>query len=79
MLNLAIARVALLLAFFLAFAAIGIGCMFNPAWGMRRFGRGLMGGNELRKEWNRMQMSAVGLIFAGVALYLTYVLIFKQE
>ncbi|MBZ5548187.1 MAG: hypothetical protein LAO22_09595 [Acidobacteriia bacterium] len=75
MLNLA--KAALLLAFLLTFAAIGFGCAFNPDWGMRHFGRSLMGGGELRKDWNRMQMSAVGLIFAGVALYLVYVLIFK--
>jgi hypothetical protein len=75
MLNLA--KAALLLAFLLAFAAIGIGCAFNPDWGMRHFGRSLMGGGELRKDWNRMQMSAFGLIFAGVALYLLYRLIFK--
>ena len=36
-----------------------------------------MGGGELRKDWNRMQMSALGLIFACFALYLIYVLIFK--
>jgi hypothetical protein len=72
-----VAKVALLLAFLLAFAAIGIGCAFNPDWGMRHFGRSLLGGGELRKDWNRMQMSAVGLIFAGVALYFIYVLIFK--
>ena len=71
------AKAALLLAFLLAFAAIGIGCAFNPDWGMRHFGRSLMGGGELRKDWNRMQMSAVGLIFAGVALYVSYVLVFK--
>jgi hypothetical protein len=68
---------ALLLAFLLAVAAIGIGCAFNPEWGMRHFGRSLMGGGELRKDWNRMQMSAVGLIVAGVALYFIYALIFK--
>ena len=75
MLNLA--KAALILAFLLAFAAIGIGWVFNPDWGMRHFGRSLMGGGELRKDWNRMQMSAVGLIFAGVALYVAYVLVFK--
>jgi hypothetical protein len=52
-------------------------CAFNPDWGMRHFGRTLMGGGEMRKDWNRMQMSAVGLIFAGVALYFIYALIFK--
>ena len=71
------AKVALLLAFLLAFAAIGIGCAFNPDWGMRHFGRNLMGRGELRKDSNGTQMSAVGLIFAGVALYLIYALIFK--
>jgi hypothetical protein len=44
---------------------------------MRHFARGLMGGGELRKDWNRMQMSIFGLIFAGLALYLIYALIFK--
>ena len=71
------AKAALVLAFLLAFAAIGIGCAFNPDWGIRHFGRILMGGGELRKDWNRTQMSVVGLIFAGVALYFIYALIFK--
>ena len=71
------AKAAFLFVFLLAFAAIGIGCVFNPDWGMRHFGRSLMGGGEMRKDWNRMQMSVVGLIFAGVALYFIYALIFK--
>jgi hypothetical protein len=75
MLNLA--NAALLLAFFLGLVAVGIGCAFNPDWGMRHFARSLMGGGELRKDWNRMQVSALGLIFAGVVLYLLYHLIFK--
>ena len=41
------AKAALLLAFLPAFAAIGIGCSFNPDWGMRHFGRSLMGGGEI--------------------------------
>jgi hypothetical protein len=44
------AKAALLLAFLLTFAAIGIGCAFNPDWGMKHFGRSLMGGGELRKR-----------------------------
>jgi hypothetical protein len=71
------AKTALLFAFLLAFAAIGVGCALNPDWGMRHFGRSLIGGGELRKGWNRMQMSAGGLIVAGVALYLIYALIFR--
>ena len=71
------AGVTLILALLLAFAAIGFGCACNPDWGMRHFGRSLMGGGELRKQSNRMQMSAVGLIFGGLALYLIYVLIFR--
>jgi hypothetical protein len=69
---------AILLAVLFAFAAIGIGCVINPDWGMRHFGRSLMGGGQLRKDCNRMQMSAVGVIFGGCALYLIYVLIFKH-
>jgi len=72
-----IAKVGIVLALLLRFAAIGIGCAVNPDWGMRHFGRSLMGGGELRKEWTRMQMSAVGLIFAGFAIYLLYALFFK--
>ena len=70
-------KVALSAAFLLAFAAIGIGCLFNPDWGMKHFGRGLLGGGDLRKEWNRTQMSAAGLIFAAFALYLLYDLLLK--
>jgi hypothetical protein len=72
-----IVKVALLLASLLAFAALGIGCAFNPDWGVKHFGRSLMGGGELRKDWNRIQMSAVGLILAGFALYMIYALIFR--
>jgi len=71
------AKVTLLLALLLVFAAVGFGCAFNPDWSMRHFGRSLMGGGELREEWNRMQISAVGLVFAGFALYLIYILIFR--
>jgi hypothetical protein len=70
-------KIALVLAMLIAFAAIGLGCAFNPDWGIRHFSRTLMGGGELRKEWNRMQMSVFGLIFAGFALCMVYVLIFK--
>ncbi len=70
-------KIAVVLAMLIAFAAIGIGCAFNPDWGIKHFSRTLMGGGELRKEWNRMQMSVFGLIFAGFALCMVYVLIFK--
>lgn len=65
------------LAMLIVFAAIGLRCVFNPDWGIRHFSRSLMGGGELLKEWNRMQMSVFGLIFAGFALCMIYVLIFK--
>ena len=56
----------------LAVGGIGLGCLVNPDWGMRHFGRSLMGGGELRKEWNPIQMSVAGLVFAGSALYILY-------
>lgn len=71
------AKVALLLLVLLAFATIGVACVFNPDWGMKHFARSLMGGGELRREWNRMQMSVLGLIFTCFALYLIHALIFK--
>lgn len=70
-------KIALVLAMLIVFAALGIGCALNPDWGIRHFSRTLMGGGELRKEWNRTQMSVLGLIFAGFALWMIYVLIFK--
>ncbi len=70
-------KVALVVVFLLGFAAIGVGCLLNPDWGMKHFGRSLLGGGELRKEWNRIQLSAAGLIFAALGLYLLYVLLFK--
>jgi len=70
-------KIVLVLAMLIVFAVIGIGCAFSPDWGIRHFSRSLMGGGELRKEWNRMQMSVFGLIFAGFALWMIYVLIFK--
>lgn len=70
-------KIVLALATLVVFAVIGLGCAFNPDWGVRHFSRSLMGGGELRKEWNRMQMSVFGLIFAGFALWMIYVLIFK--
>jgi hypothetical protein len=71
------AKVAVVVVMLVVFATIGIGCAFNPDWGIRHFARNLMGGGELRKDWNRMQISIFGLIFAGGALYLIYALFFK--
>jgi hypothetical protein len=70
-------KIALVLAMLIMFAVIGIGCAFNPDWAIRHFSRSLMGGGELRKEWNRTQMSVLGLIFAGFAFFMIYILIFK--
>jgi len=74
-----LAKDAVVVAMLVVFAAIGIGCAFNPDWGIRHFARSLMGGGELRKNWNRTQISIFGLIFAGVALYLIYALLFKRH
>ena len=54
-----VAKIALLAALLLTFVGVGIACVFNPDWGMRHFARSLMGGGELRKDWNRTQMSVV--------------------
>ena len=72
-----VVKIAVVLAMLIMFAAIGIGCAVNADWGIRHFSRTLMGGGELRKEWNRTQVSVFGLIFAGFALWMIYALIFK--
>lgn len=59
-----VVKVGLVLALLLGLGEIGIGCAANPDWGMRHFGRSLMGGGELRKEWNRLQMSATAASLA---------------
>jgi len=42
-----LAKDAVVVAMLVVFAAIGIGCAFNPDWGIRHFARSLMGGGEL--------------------------------
>lgn len=58
-------KIVVVLAMLIVFAAIGHGCALNPDSGIRHFSRSLMGGGELRKEWNRINMSIFGLIFAA--------------
>lgn len=72
-----VAKFAFFLALVLALALVGVGCAINPDWGIRHFSRGLMGGGELRKDWNRTQMRALGVIFAGFAVYLIYATFFR--
>jgi len=72
-----VVKIAIVAVLLLAFAAIGLGCLINPDWGMRHFGRSLMGGGELRKEWNRMGISIAGLAFSGFAFYMLYHLLLR--
>jgi hypothetical protein len=62
-------------AIVLVFAAIGIGCIINPDWGIKHFGQSLRRGGELLTEWNRIGLQFVGLAFGGFAVYLLYVLL----
>jgi len=65
-------KLAIGVVILLAFAAIGIGCLISPEWGIKHFGRTLPRGGELLKEWNRLGISLLGLVFAGFALYVIY-------
>jgi hypothetical protein len=65
----------LTVATLLVFAAIGIGCIINPDWGIKHFGQSLRRGGELLTEWNRIGLQFVGLAFGGFAVYLLYVLL----
>ena len=53
-----------------AFAAIGIAHVFNPAWFMKR--SGVRKGGEMLTEWNRLGFQIAGAIFAMFALYMSY-------
>ncbi len=68
-------RFVLLFTVLVVFAVIGIGFVVNPNWGMRHFARALLGGGELRQEWNRLGLRLCGVAFGGCALYLSYVLL----
>ncbi len=68
-------RFALGLATLIVFAIIGIGCVVRPGWGMRHFGRALLGGGELRRELNRDGFILVGAVFGAFALYMIYVVL----
>ena len=65
----------LTVAILLVFAAIGIGCVINPDWGIKHFGQSLRRGGELLTEWNRIGIQFVGLAFGGFAVYLLYVVL----
>ncbi len=54
------------------FAFIGIGCLVNPEWGIRHFGRGLRRGGELQTEWNQIGIALAGLVFAAGSVYILF-------
>ena len=58
------------------FAIIGIGCVVSPQWAMKHFGNPhLLGGGELRREWNSLQITLFGVVFGGFGLYGSYLLL----
>ena len=54
------------------FFCTGIAHIVNPEWFIRR--SGVRKGGDLLTEWNRTGFQIAGLIFAGLAAYLLYVL-----
>jgi len=59
----------------LVFAAIGIGCIIKPEWGIKLLGQSLRRGGELLTEANWIGIQFGGLAFGGFAVYLLYVLL----
>ncbi len=58
------------------FAVIGIGCLVNPDWGIKKFGSiHLRGGGDLRREWNRVSVQLVGAAMTAFVVYLVYHLV----
>lgn len=64
----------LLAVVLLLFAAIGVACVINPDWLIKR-SPGMRKGGEMLTEWNRTQAQDFGVIFAGCAIYGLYVLL----
>jgi len=55
-----------------AFASIGIANLFKPDYFIKR--SGVRKGGELLTESNRIGFQIAGAVFAGVAIYLLYVM-----
>jgi hypothetical protein len=69
-------KIAFLITMLVCFAAIGIGCMVSPDWGIRNFGSVyLRGGGDLRREWNRGGVRLVGGAMTAFVIYLVFHLV----
>jgi hypothetical protein len=60
-------KLVFLVVMLVVFASIGIGCLFNPDWGIKHFGGSVRKGGELQTEWNRVGVSFVGFAAGGAA------------
>lgn len=58
-----------------SFAAIGIGCVIKPDWGIKHFGQSWRKGGDLLTEWNRLGISFVGLALGGFGIYGLYIIL----
>jgi hypothetical protein len=65
-------KVAALVVLLASFFCIGIGQVIKPDWFIKR--SGVRKGGELLSDWNRPQFQIVGVVFAGLAVYLLYIL-----
>ena len=68
-------KLAMLVAILVAYAAIGVGCLVKPDWAIKHFARALLGGGELRRDLNRVEMSFLGLVFGSLALCGIYIVL----
>lgn len=69
-------KIAFLIALLVCIAAIGIGCLINPDWGIRNLGSAyLRGGGKLKREWSRIGVQIMGALMTGFAIYLVFHLI----
>jgi len=68
-----ILKLVFLIGLLVCFAAIGIGCLVNPDWGIKHFGSiHLRAGGDLRREWNRVGVQIAGAVMTAFVLYLVF-------
>jgi len=65
--------IAILVVVLVLFACVGISQVINPDWSMRN--SGVRKGGKMLTSWNRDQFRVAGVVFAGFAIYMLYVVL----
>jgi hypothetical protein len=65
-------KLVVVVAFLVLFACVGIAHVISPDWFVKR--SGVPKGGEMLSAWNDFGFRLVGIVFAGGAVYMLYLL-----